>query len=171
MKTFVDTIFPDTLTDYEIYSMGILMVFSLYLIIKIRSSYKGLGKRSLLKRNDTIEKLKHLSWDDFELLCIELFEKQGWTTIGNIKKGADGGIDIRMKKKKTKAIVQCKRYGKTRVTVKVIREMYGLMYEHKVDKAYIVTTSAFTRDCYKFTKNKNMELINGDTLVKLIKKI
>ena len=171
MKTFINTIFPDNFTDYEIYSMGILIVFSLYFIIKTIFIYKNPGEKSLLKRNSTLEKLKRLPWDDFERLCMELFAKQGWSTTGNSKKGADGGVDIWMKKRKTKSIVQCKRYNKTRVTVKVVREMYGLMYEYKVDKAYIVTTSTFTRDCYKFVKNKNIELINGDNLVLLIKKL
>jgi len=141
------------------------MFKSIYLI-------KGFSNRSLLKRNRTLKKLKRLSWDDFELLCMELFEKNGWKVRGNSKKGADGGVDIWMSKstfksKKT-AIVQCKRYEQTAVTVKVIREMYGLMHEHEVDKAYIVTTSYFTKECYKFVNEKNIELINGNTLVKMI---
>ena len=50
----------------------------------------------MLARNKSIKKLKKLSWDDFELLCMELFEKKGWIVQGNEKKGADGGVDIWM---------------------------------------------------------------------------
>ena len=103
---------------------------------------------------------------------MELFKKDGWKVKGNSKKGADGGVDIWISKStfksKTTAIVQCKRYEQTAVTVKVIREMYGLMYEYEVDKAYIVTTSYFTKECYKFVDGKEIELINGDTLVQMI---
>jgi len=105
-------------------------------------------------------------------LCMELFEKQGWKVEGNEKKGADGGVDIWMEKrslgKKTSAIVQCKRYDDALVTIKVIREMYGLMYEYDVDKAYVVTSNRFTKECYKFIEEKNIVLIDGEKLVQMI---
>jgi len=91
---------------------------------------------------------------------MELFVKMGWKVTGNDKKGADGGVDIWMHKKSfTKknisAIVQCKRYDDALVTIKVIREMYGLMYEYDVDEVYVVTTSRFTKECYAFVEEKN----------------
>jgi len=135
--------------------------------------FKNLGKKSLLQRNRTLKKLKRLSWDDFELLCMELFEQNGWSVKGNDKKGADGGVDIWMHKtsiikRKRSVIVQCKRYGDAMVTIKVIREMYGLMYEYNVDEAYIVTTSRFTKECHKFVEEKNIVLIDGNKLVEMI---
>jgi len=157
----------------EIQSIAILIILFFYFLFKIRSFFKNLGNKSLLKRNRTLKKLKRLSWDDFELFCMELFEQNGWKVKGNDKKGADGGIDIWMQKKSiikrsTSAIVQCKRYDDAMVTIKVLREMYGLMYEHDVDEAYIVTTSRFTKECYKFVEGKNIELIDGNKLVQMI---
>ncbi len=136
---------------------------------------KSFKNRSLLKRNRTLKKLKRLSWDDFEFLCMELFSKMGWTVTGNEKKGADGGVDIWMQrrsftKKNISAIVQCKRYDDALVTVKVIREMYGLMHEHEVSEVYIVTTSRFTKECYSFVEGKKMTLIDGTALLKYIHK-
>ena len=157
----------------EIQSIALLIILFFYFLFNIRSFFKNFGNKSLLKRNRTLKKLKRLSWEDFELFCMELFRERGWKVLGNEKKGADGGVDIWMKKRKmlkrtTSAIVQCKRYEDTAVTIKVIREMYGLMYEYNVNKAYIVTTSRFTKVCYKFIEGKNIELIDGDTLVKMI---
>ena len=156
----------------ELQSIAILFIFVIYFAFKIRKVIKNFTNRSLLNRNKTLKKLKRLSWDDFELFCMELFEKEGWKVKGNSKKGADGGVDIWMSKStfnnKTIAIVQCKRYDETRVTVKVIREMYGLMYEYDADKAYIVTTSHFTKECYKFVDGKNIELINASKLLKML---
>jgi len=148
------------------------VILVMYLLLQFRNLYKSLKNRSLLARNRSVKKLKKLSWDDFELLCMELFEKKGWQVRGNEKKGADGGVDIWMSKgrfgKKTSAIVQCKRYDDSLVTIKVIREMYGLMYEYDVDKAYVVTSNRFTKECYKFIEGKPMELIDGVALVKMI---
>ena len=157
----------------QIQSIAILAILFFYFLYKMRVFYKKLRNKSLLRRNITLKKLKRLSWDDFELLCMELFSKQGWKVIGNEKKGADGGVDIWMKKssftkKNISAIVQCKRYDDALVTIKVIREMYGLMHEYDVDKAYVVTTSRFTKECYRFVENKDMVLVNGEDLVKMI---
>ena len=164
------------MSDYstiEIRSLALLLLFSFYFAWKIWGFFKRFGKKGLLRRNRTLKKLKRLSWDDFELLCMELFEKKGWKVRGNDKKGADGGVDIWMQKKrwgkKTSAIVQCKRYGDALVTIKVLREMYGLMYEYDVDLAYIVTSNRFTKECYKFIEDKNMVLIDGEKLLQMIK--
>jgi restriction endonuclease Mrr len=106
---------------------------------------------------------------------MELFEKKGWKVQGNEKKGADGGVDIWMHKnsmtKKRSAIVQCKRYDEALVTIKVIREMYGLMYEYNVDEAYIITSNRFTKECYKFIEKKNIVLINGEKLLQMIQSL
>ncbi|SFV56470.1 putative transmembrane protein [hydrothermal vent metagenome] len=160
-------------TTLQIQSIAVLVILFLYFLYKLRRFYKKIKDKSLLSRNRTLKKLKRLSWEDFELLCMELFSKQGWRVLGNEKKGADGGVDIWMKKrsltkKNISAIVQCKRYDDAMVTIKVVREMYGLLHEHNVDKAYIVTTSRFTKECYKFIEGKNMILINGEELVKMI---
>jgi len=160
------------LPSHELHSIVIVIILSSYLLITFSMWIRSLKNRSLLSRNRTLKKLKKLSWDDFERLCMELFEKQGWKVLGNEKKGADGGVDIWMKKSsfgsKTSAIVQCKRYEDARVTIKVIREMYGLMYEYEVEEAYIVTTSRFTKECYKFIEEKKIVLIDGEKLVTMI---
>jgi restriction system protein len=157
----------------EIQSIAILIILFFYLLVKMILFFKNLGNKSLLKRNKTLKKLKRLSWDDFELLCMELFEQNGWRVKGNEQKGADGGVDIWMQKtfimkRKRSAIVQCKRYDDALVTIKVIREMYGLMHEYDVNEAYIVTTSRFTKECYKFVEGKNIVLIDGNKLVETI---
>lgn len=162
--------------NLETESVALLLFFGLLFLYQTVKLWKRLRNRSLLSRNRTLKKLKRLSWDDFELLTMELFEKQGWKVKGNEKKGADGGVDIWMQKKSIMhnnftAIVQCKRYDEAMVTIKVIREMYGLMHEHDVDEVYVVTTSRFTKECFHFVEGKKMTLINGDSLVGMIHKV
>ena len=163
-------------TSLETRSSLILLLFVMLLLYKLKSLWFFLMHRTLLQRHRTLKKLKALSWDDFERLSMELFEKRGWKVLGNSKKGADGGVDIWMQKgsllgRKTKAIVQCKRYDNAMVTIKVIREMYGLMHEYGSDEVYVVTTSRFTKECHAFVKEKKFTLIDGESLVKAINKI
>ncbi len=160
-------------TSEQLYSLALLGFFTFLFLYKFIVIVKRFQSKSLLQKNRTLKKLKRLSWEDFELLTMEFFTKQGWSVKGNEKKGADGGVDIWMQKKSwhkknTTAIVQCKRYDDAIVTIKVIREMYGLMYEYDVDEVYVVTTSRFTKECYTFSKDKNIILIDGISLIKLI---
>ena len=162
-------------TSLQIESLALLILFFLLFTYKALVFLRSLRHQSLLKKNRTLKKLKRLDWDDFELLCMELFSNMGWKVLGNDKKGADGGVDIWMQKnaftqKNRSAIVQCKRYDDALVTIKIIREMYGLMHEHDVGEVYIVTTSRFTKECYNFIKEKKMTLIDGERLVELIRK-
>lgn len=166
------------MTNYTTHQLELLTLLALFILVffyKLSALYQRFRNQSLLKKNRTLKKLKKLSWDDFELLNMELFSKMGWQVLGNEKKGADGGVDIWMKKtsftkKNISAIVQCKRYDNALVTIKVIREMYGLMHEYDADEVYVVTTSRFTRECYPFTEDKKITLIDGESLVKLITK-
>ena len=162
-------------TNLQLESLALLILFFLLFTYKAIMLWQLLKTKSLLKKNRTLKKLKRLSWDEFELLCMELFSNMGWEVLGNDKKGADGGVDIWMHKnalmqKKRSAIVQCKRYDDALVTIKVIREMYGLMFEHDADEVYIITTSRFTKECYTFINEKKITLINGESLVGLIRK-
>jgi len=167
------------MTDYsiqQIQSFALLSIFSLVFIYKLIKTVKRFRNKSLLYKNRTLKKLKRLAWDDFERLTMELFLKQGWKVKGNEKKGADGGVDIWIEKntftkKNISAIVQCKRYDEALVTIKVIREMFGLMHEYEVDEVYIVTTSRFTKECYHFIEGKKIILIDGERLVKIIQRL
>jgi restriction system protein len=159
------------MTQEQIYQ-AILIFFVIYFVYKISIFLYKITNRSLLDRYNSEKKLKKISWQDFERLCMEIFAKDGWQVKGNESKGADGGVDIWMQKRELfsnkKAIVQCKRYENIYVGIKIVREMYGLMYEYEVDEVYIVTTSFFTKECYKFVKDKNIVLIDKVKLLELI---
>jgi len=156
-------------TDIQIFSAGILIVLLLHFMLRAgRFLFLSAAKRRL-KRYRSVKRLKRLGWSEFEHLCKLLFEEEGWRVRENEKKGADGGVDLWMKRRRTEAIVQCKRYEDARVTIKVVREMYGLLYEYDAKCAYIVTTSEFTKECYRFVEDKPIELINGETLLQRIR--
>jgi len=160
-----------TYPDIQIYSAAILLFFFLMVTWKLTGYLIRSPSKRYLRRYRSVKRLKRLSWSEFEYLCRVFYHQQGWKVQGNKQLGADGGVDIWVKKRGTRAIVQCKKYEDAKVTIKVIREMYGLMYEYDVDKAFIVTTTDFTKECYRFVEEKQIELVNGDMLAGMIKKM
>jgi restriction system protein len=160
-----------TYTDIQIYSYAILLFFVSVSLFKIWYFMAFSSSRRTLKRYRSIKKLKRLTWDRFEEVCLLFFTVQGWHVTGNSRKGADGGVDLWMKKRGVHAIVQCKKYEDARVSVKVVREMYGLMHEYDAQKVFIVTTSEFTKECYKFIEEKEIVLLNGEALVQKIRQL
>jgi len=47
-------------------------------------------------------------------------------TVAEPRSGADGGIDLRLKKDGERFLVQCKHWRAQRVPVEVVRELYGV---------------------------------------------
>ena len=73
------------------------------------------------------DSLDNVSWREFELLVGEAFRLQGYrvTEIGGA--GADGGVDLVLNKGNEKFFVQCKQWKAYKVSVTVVRELYGVM--------------------------------------------
>ena len=112
--------------------------------------------------------LRKLSWKDFEFLISEYFKKQGYGVDLIDAKGADGGIDVKLYKDNNLYLVQCKHYKAWKVSVQIVRELYGLMAAEKATGGFIVTTGKFTKDALAFAEGKQVELIGGIKLEKIL---
>ena len=117
----------------------------------------------------TVELLLELEWKRFEEICkaylIMIDQNAELTDIG-----ADGGIDIKIKNQQGNiiAIVQCKAWL-SNITVKEVREFFGVMASEKVAQGYYFTTSTFTDDAAIFCADKNITLVDKYDLIKNIK--
>lgn len=84
----------------------------------------------------------------------------------------DGGIDIIAFYNKPifygKYIIQCKNW-QGNVGAPEIRDLYGTVMDQRANKGILITPSDFTEQAYEFAKGKNIELINGNLLKKIIK--
>lgn len=82
----------------------------------------------------------------------------------------DAGIDIRITEDDSSVIVQCKRY-KHPAPPAAARELYGALKSDGADKAILVCTGGFTSGVHKFVKDKPIELIDMDGLLKLVERV
>ncbi len=116
------------------------------------------------------EFLLSLEWKLFEDVCMEYLRiKNCGANVTNI--GKDGGIDLKVTDNAGNviAIGQCKAWNEKRqISVKEVRELYGIMAAERVRHGIYITTSSFTKDAQEFGINKRLLLINGDEFIKNI---
>jgi restriction system protein len=102
-----------------------------------------------------------LSWQEFELLIGEAFRRKGYSITETGGKGADGGIDLILRKGGEKYLVQCKHWRSLKVGVAVVREFFGAMAVEGAAGGYVVTSGQFTSEAKAFASGRNIELIDG----------
>ena len=154
-----------------VYMFGLAAVQYMCFIASAASALATIKRRLTFSSAKDIESIRAMSWQEFETLIAETYRRQGFTVEETGGGGADGGIDLILRGKGHKAIVQCKHWHQRQVGVKVVREMYGVMTHEKADRVVIVTSGAYTQETQDFAKGKPILLIDGQALAQHIREI
>lgn len=108
---------------------------------------------------------------DFERLITQLLKNMDFSVEMTSLSG-DGGVDIIAYSNaaifKGKYLVQCKRWNSA-VGEPAVRDLYGVVLSENANKGIIITNSSFSKKAIEFADGKNLELIDGTTLAKLLK--
>ncbi|HKB53840.1 MAG TPA: restriction endonuclease, partial [Ramlibacter sp.] len=113
---------------------------------------------------------EQIEWRRFEAVCEQLFAQAGFEARTQ-SHGPDGGVDIWLHSKHADgpaAVVQCKHWAGTQIGVKQVREFFGVMVSHKLQRGTYATTSTFTADAAQFAKDNGISALDGDRLLALI---
>ena len=153
-----------------------LAIFGQYLVptillIGAAVSAVGRAKRKKLLAT-TVEwashtAIKSMTWQEFEMLVGEAFREQGFT-VRETTAGADGGVDLELRKDGELFLVQCKHWRATKVGVTVVRELFGAMAAVGATGAYVVTSGVFTTEARQFADGRNITLVDSDSLQDLL---
>jgi restriction system protein len=133
------------------------------------SAFLAKKKRALLDDQKDAETLRALTWKEFEWLVGEAYRRQGYAVEESLGGGADGGIDLTIRRGGGTWLVQCKQWKVQAVGAPVIREIFGLVTHHQTNGAIVITTGRFTRDAMAFAEGKTIELLDGPALLELVK--
>ncbi len=140
-------------------------------VIIIAGIVAALGKawrRKIYDGQTSIESIRALSWQDFELLIAEAFRRQGYQVTENGGGGADGGIDLILHGAGERVLVQCKRWKVYKVGVDKVRELFGVLTAEGADRAILVTSGVYTGEARNFASGKPLELIDGTQLCRMM---
>ncbi len=123
------------------------------------------------KKLITLKSLHKLKPREFEVFIYYVFKDLGYTEVKLTNFTKDGGFDISAKKKGLLVLGECKRDGpKNKIRVEAISRLADALGKKKAQKGIFITTSSFTKDCYKEQKERaiEVEFWDGKYLINLI---
>ena len=94
------------------------------------SAYRRRQRQKLVANvtgSKAADSLDGMSWQEFELLVGGAFRLEGFQVSEMGGGGADGGVDLVLRRGSEKYLVQCKQWRAFTVGVTVVRELYGVM--------------------------------------------
>ncbi|AUC89420.1 DUF2034 domain-containing protein [Alteromonas sp. MB-3u-76] len=134
------------------------------------SFFNARRKAKQLDAQKSIETIRQLHWRNFEELVAEAYRRQGYrVTEGGF--GADGGVDLELRKGEGLTLVQCKQWKAQKVGVSVVREMFGVLTASNADKIIVICSGKFTQQAIDFASDKPVTLIDGNELLSLIHEV
>lgn len=124
--------------------------------------------------SEGVKNLAEMDREEFEHLIVDLFEKEFAEEGGELKvtqASQDGGIDAIAHDpdplRGGKFVIQAKRSTQT-VGASAVQDLHGTVGSEDADKGVLVTTSDFSPSAHNFAKDKLIQLLNGDDLLRLL---
>lgn len=135
-------------------------------------SYIGRKRREKLLGDATgasgTDAVNGMTWREFELLVGEAFRQKGYEVRELGGAGADGGVDLELRRGRELSLVQCKQWRARQVGVQVVRELYGVMAARGAAEGFVVTSGSFTADAKAFAEGRNVRLVGGADFHRLL---
>lgn len=128
-------------------------------------------REQLLEAQSGLDTLRAMSWRELELLVSEAYRRQSYQVQETGRAGADGGIDLFLRRDGQVSLVQCKHWRNRRVGAPVVREQFGLLTHYQAAAVIIVTTGDFTPEAKAFAEGKPIELMAGPALLALVRSV
>lgn len=121
-------------------------------------------------KNDAIDIMKVDPYD-FEKICVDLLTKKGYLNTQEIGGSGDFGVDIISEKMEGNSssyyLIQCKRWL-SNVGSQPIQRLHSELIRLNADKAICISTSNYTKDGLKAAHDNNIQIINGEDLMKML---
>ena len=156
-------------TGQTITSTLTLFVFGLTALAALKGFLGRKQRKALLAQTQSLDALRALSWREFELLIAEVYRTEGYSVTEMGGSGPDGGIDLTATAPNGEHyLIQCKHFKTSKVGVKIVREILGVLAKEGAHQAVVIATGEYTKDAINFAEGQPIELINGSRLIERI---
>lgn len=147
------------------------LIFVVGAIVSALGQHKRHALVLQVAESDSPAALGEMTWREFEGLVQEAFRLRGYTVRRLGGDGPDGGVDLVLDRGHERVLVQCKQWRALRVGVIVVRELYGVMAAQGAAAGIVVTSGSFTPDAVEFASGRNVSLIAGPELMRMIRDV
>jgi restriction system protein len=141
-----------------------------------RSDKRFVDAREVVEGIEESQNIASMSWEDFEHLVRELFEKEFASRGGEVRitqASRDGGVDAFAFDPDPitggKIVIQAKRYTRT-VGVSAVRDLFGTVMNEGATKGILVTTADYGPDAHRFASGKPLTLLSGSHLLHMLER-
>ena len=101
---------------------------------------------------------------------LEAYRRQGYDASATVS-GADGGVDVVLKKDGKITLVQCKQWKTQSVGIKSVRELAGVISAERADHGIFVCSGTYTGEAQSFAAKSGIELVDGEALRVLLAEV
>ena len=143
----------------------------MFLICSVLSALNSWRKGTLFNKQTGINSIRLIGWREFEELVGEAYRRKGFRVIETGGGGADGGVDLEITKEGKTFFVQCKHWRDNQVGVKIVRELYGVVAARGAAGGIVICSGTFSQDARDFASGRQLELVDGIGLIKMIGEI
>lgn len=155
--------------------VGIVLIVALinYMFRQIKMINQRAEQRQReerIQKAKTKEYLSNVDPRQFEFIVADVFRSLGYDA--EVTKGSnDGGKDIILRKGKETKLVEVKRYNKASIGRPYIQKLHSAIVDAEAIGGYFVTLSHFNSNARQYAKGKNIELVDGSDLIRMMEKV
>ena len=135
-----------------------------FIVIGCVAGWKQLRAPSAAQIDATLESLRALSWDEFSTALEDAYRRGGYSaTRLNI-----AGADLELTKSGRVSLVACKRWKVARAGIEPLRELDAARKAREAPECIYVAAGEITDNASAFAVEKNIQLLYGAELAKLL---
>jgi restriction system protein len=131
------------------------------------AGWRQLRTPSVTNVEETLGKLRAMSWENFSAVIGEAFRRDGYT----VTEIPDSGADLELRKNGRVSIACCKRWKVAQTGIGPLRGLHEAKQTREADECIYVAAGEFTANARAFATEKAIRILNGAPLVKLVARV
>jgi restriction system protein len=148
--------------------VALVAVLLLAFFVSVQKRLRRLENAARMVANPSLAALDKMTWKQFELLVHQAFRHRGYVIGETGSTGADGAVDLVLRKAGKYFLVHSRLWKNTMIDVVPVRELHSAMRAKHAEGGFVVSTGSFTREAMAFASGRNIQLIDGPTLREML---
>jgi len=138
-----------------------------FLVIGGIAGWRQLRRPSAARVVGTLESVRAMSWGDFSSALEDAFRRDGYA----VSRLAGAAADFELTKAGRVSLVACKRWKVARTGIEPLRELYDAKCAREAHECIYVATGEITDGARKFAAEKNVRIVHGPDLARLLPRV